>query len=121
MPHLAVPGMVVECTRGSLYFFTFKFSFMHSNENALLTPAQRNLITFISREDATTLYDSLSDTLSLALVNGANPGERFIPTPATLDSWYFLLQLMAHIHAIAAEPPAGAGSGEKEPPKKFGS
>lgn len=94
---------------------------MLPDESTRLTPAQRNLITFISREDATTLYDSLSDTLSLALVNGANPGEQFIPTPATLDSWYFMLQLMAHIHAIAAEPPAGAGSGKKEPPRKFGS
>ena len=89
---------------------------MRSDESTPLTTAQRALISFVNREDARTLYDSLSDTLSLALVNGANPGHDFIPTPATLDSWYFLVQLMQHIHAIAAERPGE----EKELPLDFG-
>lgn len=85
-------------------------------DESKLTTAQRAFLNFINREDARTLYDSLSDTLSLAMVNGANPGHTFIPTPATLDSWYFFLQIMQHIHDIAAERP----DEEKETPAGFG-
>ncbi len=90
---------------------------MLPDESVQLTTARIALIRFVDREDAGTLYNSLSDTLSLIMTNGANPGEQFIPTPATFDSWYFVLQLMDHLHAIAAEPPTGA---EKDAPRIFG-
>lgn len=79
---------------------------MEPNGSIQLTTARIALIRFVDREDAGTLYNSLSDALSLIMTTGANPGDKLIPTPATFDSWYFVLQLMDHLHAIAAEPPA---------------
>lgn len=78
---------------------------MEPNESTPITPAQKNLLSLVSREDARTLYDSISATLALAMLTGQPGAGPFVPTPATLENWYFTLKLLDHLHAIAAERP----------------
>ena len=71
-----------------------------------LTPAQANLLEFISHLEADSLYESLSTTLSVCIsdyLDRPDPDEH--PTRKVLEAWYFTLQIMLHIHSVAAEKP----------------
>lgn len=94
---------------------------MLPDESTRLTTAQRALLQFISREDADSLYRNLSATLGMAIINGADADDPFIPTISALHDWYYTLLLLDHIHAIAAEQPAGAQEDTQEIPSEFGS
>lgn len=70
-----------------------------------LTPAQQSLLNTCSHLEADKMYEQLSTTLSISIVNyckEAEPGYDH-PTTKTLEAWYFTLELMGCLHAIAVE------------------
>lgn len=67
-----------------------------------LTPAQVELLDFVSHRDASSIYEYLHTTLSIALVNENDIGA----TSKAVNAWYFALELMRCIHLIAAEKPS---------------
>ncbi len=62
-----------------------------------LTPAQATLLEFVSHLEADTVYCHLHTTLALSICNMEGP------TQNTLEDWYFTLELLRHVHAIAVE------------------
>ncbi len=77
-----------------------------------ITPAQRALLDICAGADASELYRHLSTTLSTSIQNfnrhSLTDDLRSSPTEKTIEAWYFTLELMECLHAIALEgPPAG--------------
>ena len=67
-----------------------------------LTPAQVQLLDFVSHLDAGSLYESLHTMLSIS-IGKENEG---FATPKAVSAWYFTFELLRHVHLIAAERPA---------------
>ncbi len=79
---------------------------MHSNETPI-TAAQRALIEFTTSAEADNLFNQLHTTLSVSIVNYLQPSERDDPyasaTQITLEAWYYTLEIMKRLHALALE------------------
>ncbi len=63
-----------------------------------ITAAQTRLLKLTNHADALDLFHSLSTTLALSIANTAGPSE------ATLQDWYYTLQLLDCLCDIASEP-----------------
>lgn len=74
---------------------------MDTNE---VTPAQKRLLDTCSHLEADKMYQQLSTTLSLAIVNYMSQDPSAYPTSKTLEAWYFTLELMECLHEISIEP-----------------
>jgi hypothetical protein len=62
-----------------------------------LTPAQLSLVEFVNHLEAGDIYRHLHTTLSLSICKTE------APTKNTLEGWYFTLELLKYVHAIAVE------------------
>lgn len=87
------------------------FFVMVTNEFTKLTPAQKALLNFASHREASGLYRHLSDTLGLCIVNYLNQEDKTdpsaAPTPRALEAWYFTLEMLNHLQALAEEEGEG--------------
>ena len=65
------------------------------------------MLEFASPQEASSLYDALHTTLSLCIVNYRRPEDTGDPMAQpgekTLEAWYFTLELLQKLHAIAVE------------------
>lgn len=79
-------------------------------QNALtkgqLTPAQIELLGFVSHLEAEGIYSHLHITLSMSIADFLErPDPEEHPTKKVLEAWYFTLELLRHIHLVASESP----------------
>lgn len=74
-----------------------------------LTPAQQALLNCCSHLEADKMFQQLSTTLSLSVSNYCHD-EGGTPTAHTLQAWYFTLELMGCIHALAVEQRSGGAT-----------
>lgn len=77
--------------------------FVMQTDEKKLTRAQKKLLSVCSHLEADNMYEQLSTTLSLAIVNYLSVDETAYPTRKALEAWYFTLELMDRLHAIAVE------------------
>lgn len=71
-----------------------------------LTPAQIQLLDFISHLEASSIYESISTTLAMSISDFRDRDDSDSgPTQKVLEAWFFTLELLRHIHLIAAETP----------------
>lgn len=90
-------------------FFTFLMLFPMSHPESKLTPAQIALLEFCQSVEP---YQYLSTTLSVCIGNYMkrfdDDPEPAGPTPTVLEAWYFMVDMLALLHDIAAPRPAAA-------------
>ena len=77
---------------------------MHSNE---LTPAQVAMLDYFSPIEADSLFQYLSTTLSISIIGYKAHDDKddplFRATEKALEAWYFTLEIMDKLHALAVE------------------